>query len=80
MSMTLEDTDLKVSNTGDHDRFQHYFHRRDIAANFLEGKPMRALCGKVVKQQVDPQGRTICDECVWAMENIVGSNLPEGER
>lgn len=41
---------------------------------------MRALCGKVVKQQVDPKGRTICDECVWAMENIVGSNLPEGER
>lgn len=70
--------DVKVTNDGDHDRFQHYFHKKDIERNIFEGVPMRALCGKVVAQQVDPQGRTICSECQDIYDNVVGSNRTSG--
>lgn len=65
---------------GDHDRFQHYFRRDDVTRNLLTGEPMTALCGKVVTQQVDPKGRTVCAECQRLMDEVVGSNLPENER
>lgn len=74
-------TDLLESvitqRTGDHDRFQHYFAREDIDRNLLTGEPMTALCGKTVKEQVDPKGRTVCQTCRDIMENVVGSNLPD---
>lgn len=80
MTDLLEKEDLKTnfSDTGDHDRFQHYFYKKDINENLLTGKPMRALCGKVVAQQVDPKGRTVCPECQEMMDTVVGSNLPNG--
>ena len=71
---------IKTTNDGDHDRFQHYFYKADINENLMSGKPMRALCGKIVKQQVDPYGRTICQECQRQMDEVVGSNRPEGDR
>ena len=79
LERTQEDVKA-VSNDGDHDRFQHYFRKDDIEANLLDGKPMKALCGKVVARQVDPLGRTICPECNYIYENVVGSNRPEGDR
>lgn len=74
------DKKVKVTDNGDHDRFQHYFYKKDIDANLLTGKPMQALCGKIVAQQVDPKGRTICSECQRMMDEVVGSNRPEGDR
>lgn len=78
MSDVLEkvDENLKVTNNGDHDKFQHYFRREAISKNLLEGTPMTALCGKTVKSQVDPKGLTVCPECQRWMDEIVGSNLP----
>lgn len=70
----------KISDTGDHDRFQHYFLKSAIERNSLDGVPMTALCGKVLKYQVDPLGRTICQTCQEMMDQVVGKNLPEGER
>lgn len=78
MERVKEETITVDSNTGDHDKFQHYFRKADIEANLFEGKPMRALCGKVVAQQVDPFGRTICAECQEIMDTVVGRNLPNG--
>ena len=65
MSDVLEKTDEKVTTTndGDHDKFQHYFPTWELEQNILNGTPMKAVCGKIVKQQVDPLGRTICQEC-----------------
>lgn len=65
MSDVLEKTDEKVAvtNDGDHDKFQHYFPKWAIEANTFEGKPMKAMCGKIVEQQVDPLGRTVCPTC-----------------
>lgn len=58
-----EDEKIAVTDDGDHDKFQHYFPKWAIDANLLEGKPMKAMCGKIVKSQVDPKGRTICQTC-----------------
>lgn len=65
MTLTDQWTDekVKVAEPGDHDRFKHYFPNDQIDANLLAGVPMMALCGKVVEQQVDPAGRTICQTC-----------------
>jgi hypothetical protein len=74
------DTKERLTDNGDHDRFQHYFHKKDISLNILEGTPMVALCGKVLEQQVDPKGRSICQACQDFMNTVVASNLPEGEK
>lgn len=74
------DEKLKVTDNGDHDKFQHYFYKSSIERNIFEGTPMQALCGKIVEQQVDPQGKTICNECQVMMDEVVGSNRPEGDR
>lgn len=82
MSDVLEkpDVDIKVDNSGDHDRFQHYFYKTDIERNIFEGIPMTALCGKTVSRQVDPKGRTVCQECQRMMDEVVGSNREAGDR
>lgn len=67
MSDVLERTDeqtITVDTTnGDHDKFKHYFFKDEIDANFLYGTPMKAVCGKVVVQQSDPQGKPVCGTC-----------------
>lgn len=82
VSGTKIHSDIKerLTSDGDHDRFQHYFSRKDINNNLEYGTPMTALCGKVVEQQVDPFGRAVCQSCHEIMDTVVGSNLPEGER
>lgn len=73
MSDTLEKdkTDIRVTDDGDHDRFQHYFAKKAIDENLMTGKPMRAICGKLVVNQVDPEGRTICSICKDIFENVM---------
>ena len=72
MSDILEDTRVKKSRTddGDHDKFQHYFRKRDISNNLMTGKPMVALCGKIIARQVDPKGRTVCQKCKDELEKL----------
>lgn len=62
---------VNVNDEGDHDRFQHYFQKKDLDANIFHGTPMTALCGKVLYRQVDPKGRPICDTCKYLYENVV---------
>lgn len=69
MSDTLLKDKVVHTNDGDHDKFQHYFAKTAIDENLMSGKPMRALCGKVVEQQVDPLGRTVCPTCKNIFEN-----------
>jgi hypothetical protein len=71
---TLEDVEIvldqKITDDGDHDRYQHYFSKRAIEANIFHGTPMTALCGKVLLRQVDPKGRTICQTCIDEYEKL----------
>lgn len=78
--ITKYDPSLTTTDKGDHDKFQHYFRKTAIDKNLSEGTPMMALCGKVVKQQADPNNKTICPTCQDIYDNVVGSNLPPNER
>lgn len=73
---TIERTKLTPTIDGEHDKFAHYFTKGAIDKNLLTGKPMTALCGKVVGQQSDPKGKTICPTCQDIYDNVVGMNLP----
>ena len=68
----LLDDLLRKSKDGDHDKFQHYFRKAHIDANLMTGKPMTALCGRIVKEQVDPKGRTICPVCKQIINEAFG--------
>ncbi|MGF3056165.1 DUF3039 domain-containing protein [Microbacterium sp. YY-01] len=72
MTDVLERTDTKqISNDGDHDRFAHYFKKRDLDAALLEGKPATALCGKVEPKPFRGiDGRTVCPTCKEIYEGI----------
>jgi len=71
MSDILEKTHTKKSRTdGDHDKFQHYFRKSAIDENLMTGKPMVALCGKIVARQSDPHGRTVCQQCKDELEKL----------
>jgi hypothetical protein len=79
VTQIIEDARLHsvtIHTNGDHDRFQHWFTKKAISDNLMDGKPMVALCGRVVLKQTDPKGRTVCSECQDIYDNVVGTNLP----
>lgn len=65
MSSTIEDTDLDVTTTsdGDHDKFAHYFDKKDLDRALFEGVDIEALCGKVTRPLSGIQGRPECPTC-----------------
>lgn len=72
-TLTHDDTDLSTrlsNNDGDHERFAHYFNKSDLDAAFLEGKPIRALCGKKDVPMRDPKKYQLCPTCREIFEQI----------
>ena len=68
---TVPETDMwPVTNDGDHDRFAHYTRREDANRAYIEGTPIRALCGKVWVPSRDPSKYPICPECAVIREQI----------
>lgn len=65
MSDLLEksDTDLKTTDTGDHDKLSHYVRKDDIMAAAIVGVPATAVCGKTWFPNSDPQKYQVCPEC-----------------
>ena len=72
MSDLLERTELDVQATdeGDHDRFSHYFHKKDLTKAFFEGSPIQALCGKVDVPTRDFTKFPVCPDCKDRLEEI----------
>lgn len=70
VSPRLDDTD-----TGDHDRFAHYVLGRDprakITAAIVEGRPIRALCGKKWIPSRDPSRYPVCPDCQRIKERML---------
>ncbi len=61
---TVTEPDVRpVTDDGDHDRFAHYTRRKDAARAYVEGTPLRALCGKVWVPSRDPSRYPVCPEC-----------------
>lgn len=58
---------LDEVDPGDHDRFAHYVLGRNpkakITQAIIEGKPIRALCGKKWIPSRDPARFPVCPEC-----------------
>ena len=70
---TVPATDVwPVTDDGDHDRFAHYTRREDANRAYIEGTPIRALCGKVWVPSRDPSRYPICPECAEIREQLRG--------
>lgn len=61
--------------TGDHDRFAHYFKKADFDKAWLDGEPIKALCGKKDIPQRNPADYSVCPTCKEIFESI-----PEGPK
>lgn len=71
--MTRQQVDEQVEerldgiDTGDHDRFAHYIMGRNpnakITASMVNGKPIRALCGKKWVPSRDASQYPVCPDC-----------------
>lgn len=66
---------LGETDTGDHDRFAHYVLGRDprakVTAAMVEGKPIRALCGKKWIPSRDPSRYPVCPDCQKIKERML---------
>ena len=60
----------EVTDDGDHDRFAHYTRRADANRAYVEGTPVRALCGKVWVPSRDPSRYQVCPECTKIRERL----------
>ncbi len=59
-----------VTDDGDHDRFAHYTRRADANRAYVEGTPIRALCGKVWVPSRDPSRYPVCPECTKIRDRL----------
>lgn len=75
MTDTRPDVRLDDTDTGDHDRFAHYVLGRDpramITAAMVDGRPIRALCGKKWIPSRDPSRYPICPDCQKIKERLL---------
>lgn len=72
-TLTRDDTDVDTrlkNNDGDHERFAHYFRKKDFDAAFFDGTPIRALCGKKDVPVRDPKKFQLCPTCKEIFEQI----------
>ncbi len=68
---TVTEPDIRpVNDDGDHDRFAHYTQRADANRAYVEGTPVRALCGKVWIPSRDPSRYPVCPECAKIRERL----------
>jgi len=70
--LDVRPTDPEVQE-GDHDRFAHYVRKVDQARAYIEGVPVKALCGKVWVPNRDPSRYPICATCTDIMKQIKGA-------
>ncbi len=52
-----------VAGDGEHDRFAHYVRKQGLIEAYVEGTPVRALCGKVWVPTRDPSRYAVCPTC-----------------
>lgn len=67
-----------VPDDGDHDRFAHYVNKADAARSYVEGTPVRALCGKVWVPSRDPDRYPVCPTCKEIVDAVFGSDDGDG--
>ena len=64
-----QDTTPRTSHgePGDHERFSHFVEAAKLARAYVEGIPVRALCGKTWVPSADPERFPVCPRCqeIW---------------
>jgi len=66
MSTLLEEETTAIPvdhDTGDHDRFAHYFPVTELDRGAFDGIPAKTLCGKRAIPLRDPSRYPICPAC-----------------
>lgn len=63
-----------LPDDGDHDRFAHYVNKADAARSYVEGTPVRALCGKVWVPSRDPDRYPVCPTCKEIVDAVFGND------
>lgn len=63
-----------TTGDGDHDRFAHYVDKNESTRAYIEGTPVRALCGKVWVPTRDPSRYPVCPTCQEIVDAIFGSH------
>ncbi len=66
-----------VPDDGDHDRFAHYVDKSEAARSYVEGTPVRALCGKVWVPSRDPDRYPVCPTCKEIVDAVFGPDDDE---
>jgi Protein of unknown function (DUF3039) len=59
------------TDDGDHDRFAHYVRKSDATKAYVEGTPVKALCGKVWVPSRDPSRYPVCPDCARIREQLL---------
>jgi hypothetical protein len=67
---TLPDSDLRLDEGGDHDRFAHYVRKDKIVESAIEGNAVIALCGKKWVPNRNPERFPVCPECKEIHEQL----------
>jgi hypothetical protein len=67
-----EKVEEKISTTddGDHERFAHYFAKKDLDKAFFDGAKITALCGKQDTPTRDFTKYPVCPECKETFEKM----------
>lgn len=68
---TLEHVDVTTTNDGDHDKFAHYFARKDLDRALFDGVEVTALCGKTTRPLAGIEGRTVCPPCKEIYDQMI---------
>lgn len=69
----IEETTVEIeSESGDHDRFKHYFRNKDVEEAVFTGKPATALCGKKSIPMDDTSKYELCQTCKERYELLAG--------
>lgn len=68
---TVPDSDLRIDDGGDHDRFAHYVRKDKIVASAVEGSAVIALCGKKWVPNRNPERFPVCPECKEIYEQLL---------
>ena len=63
-----------ATGDGDHDRFAHYVRKADTVRAYVEGTPIRALCGKVWVPSRDPSRYPLCPTCAEIMRAMLSGD------
>ncbi len=72
-----ERADLRHDD-GDHDRFAHFANKAAIAAAYVEGTPIVALCGKRWVPSRDPKKYPVCPDCKRIYDGLPAGSDSEG--